>query len=131
MGVCELKPSIEYYQEISNPINISMGSNDTNEKKNTNSTNNYSRDNSKNNININENKKNNLFNIYSKNNEKKKKIDLKTRIINPYKLNNFIINSKTNYSNYKRVPHLKEPNNSLLSKEKNKIKNTNNVNNKL
>ena len=127
MGVCELKPSSEFYQEISNPININLGSNDINEKKNINNINIHNKDNQKHNMNINETNKYNIFNIYSKNNEKKKKIDLKARIINPYKLNNFIINSKTNYSNYKRVPHLKGQNNSLLSKDKNK--NMMNINN--
>ena len=132
MGVCELNPSNEYFQEISNPIKMNIDSGDTKEKKSKNNINVYNKDNQKHNIN--EINKASIYNVYLKNNnDKKKKIDIKTRVINPYKLNNFIINSKTNYSNYKRVPHLKSQNNSLVPKDKNKNMNnlSNNINNKI
>lgn len=111
MGVCELSPSNEYFQEISNPININLDSSettDTKEKYNSLTNNKYNDGNQV------TKSKNNTINIYSnylkenKVKHKDKKIPIfKTGIINPSKLSNYIFTSKTNYSNYKRVPHLK------------------------
>jgi hypothetical protein len=35
------------------------------------------------------------------------------KIININKMNNFILNSKTNYANYKKVPHQKNEHNKI------------------
>lgn len=59
----------------------------------------------------------------------------KTGIINPNKLSNYIFTSKTNYSNYKRVPHLKseakDKNSILLTNQTNQINQNNNINDQL
>ena len=120
MGVCELSPSNEYFQEISNPINLNLESSettDTKQKYNSLTNNKYNNDEQ-----VTENK-NNTINIYSnlikenKVKHKEKKIPMfKAGIINPSKLSNYIFTSKTNYSNYKRVPHMKSE-----AKDKNSI----------
>jgi hypothetical protein len=63
-------------------------------------------------------------------NEKKKKIEIK-RVLNSNKINNYIQNSKTNYSNYKRVPHMKSQATPFFPTESkpNTLNNTNNSNN--
>ena len=139
MGVCELSPSNEYFQEILNPINLNLDSNETTHTKqkfNSLKNNKYN-----NNEQITKNK-NNTINIYSnlikenKNKHKEKKIPMhKTGIINPNKLSNYIFTSKTNYSNYKRVPHLKseakDKNSILLTNQTNQINQNNNINDQL
>ena len=108
MGVCELNQKNENYKEITNPININlnMDSNNTTDTKSKNSPiqnrkDNEDSDDKDKTLNINSNKGNNGLS------KEKTKLKLKTRFININKLNKFIITSKTKYSNYKRVPHLR------------------------
>ena len=127
MGVCELNPSNEFFQEISNPIKMNINSPNTTDTKSKSSINS-----NKNNIQKNNNNDINKFldtNSYLKKNDKKKKLEIKSRIINTNKINNYIFKSKSNYSNYKRVPHLKSHTNSLLPKEKTEKKDNNIKNN--
>ena len=127
MGVCELNPSNEFFQEISNPIKMNINSPNTTDTKSKSSTNS-----NKNNIQKNNNNDINKFldtNSYLKKNDKKKKLEIKSRIINTNKINNYIFKSKSNYSNYKRVPHLKSHTNSLLPTEKTEKKDNNIKNN--
>ena len=122
MGVCELSPSNEYCKEISNPININLNidSNNTTGTKSKNSSIQKKKEN-ENSDNINK-----FIKIYSNKEKKgltkgKTKLEFKSKFINSNKLSKFIINSKTNYSNYKRVPHLRsetnESNNFLLTNQ--------------
>jgi len=139
MGVCELSPSNEYFQEISNPINLNLDSSETTDVKQK--YNSLVNSKYNNNVQISKNKnKNNTINIYSnliienKVKHKEKKIPMyKTGIINPSKLSNYIFTSKTNYSNYKRVPHLKseakDKNSSILLT--NQTNQNNNINDQL
>ena len=118
MGVCELSPSNEYIKEIKNPIKFNNESKDITDKDIKSYSNIYKNEKNDNikNININ---KNTSLNMFFKTNEKIK------RIINTNKLSNYIHNSKTNYSNYKRVPHIKSPTDPLFPSDKKPKSNTN------
>ena len=120
MGVCELSPSNDYMKEIKSPFKFNHES-DKKIKSNSYIKKNEKNDNIMNN-NIN---KNTSLNIFLKSNEKKKMLEIK-RIINTNKLSNYIHNSKTNYSNYKRVPHIKSPTDPLFPSDKKPNININN-----
>ena len=120
MGVCELSPSNEYIKEIKNPMKFNNESKDKTDAK----IKNYSNINKIDNITNNNIIKNISLNIFLKTNEKKKNLDNK-RIININKLSNYIHISKTNYSNYKRVPHIKSPTDPLFPCDKKPYNNTN------
>ena len=118
MGVYELNPSNNYYPGIANPINININiSHNTKESKS-----NYALKK--------EEQNDNNSNIDSKseinrNNESEKTM----KIININKMNNYIFNSKTNYANYKKVPHKKDEYNFVSSEQINKIDNNKTKNN--
>ena len=137
MGVGDLNPSNEYYKDISYPINftniesskvLNIKIKNDNPKK-INDTDNNKNNNNKSSSNIESNKinKNLSLNALLKKNEKKKKLEIK-RVLNSNKINNYIHNSKTNYSYYKRVPHMKSPTTPFFPTENNP-NNINNVNN--
>ena len=122
MGVFEISPSSENYREIKNPISLNKNINSNKDSKLNLNFNLIQNDFKKMNINdfINKNTKSNE-NLIT--NEMANKFEIKSRIFNPI---SYIHNSKTNYSNYKRVPHLKSPTNNLMPSD-NKINNNNNV----
>ena len=119
MGVFEISSSNDNFKEIKNPINLNKNINN-NKDQNTNL-----------NINLIKNDIQKINNFKNKNNQSnenvikndiKKNFEIKSRIFNQV---NYIHNSKTNYSNYKRVPHLKSQPINLLPTD-NKVSNNNN-----
>ena len=114
MGVYELNPSNNYYKGFSNPINI--------------------------NINI-SNKTSQTLSEKRRQNEESDDINIKSdintknesgkvmKIINVNKMNNYILNSKTNYANYKKVPHQKNEHNQTSSGKNDNIDIINSKNN--
>ena len=121
MGVYELNPSNNYIPGISNPINININISHNNSKE------------QKSNNNI---KKEKGYNDDS-NFDNKSEINQinesgKTmKIININKMNNYIFNSKTNYANYKKVPHKKQDYNFISSGKNNMIDNNNKIKNNI
>ena len=119
MGVYELNPSNNFYKGISNPINININISHNTKEPNSN----YTLKKEEENDNKNNLKKDNKNEINKKNEPEKT-----MKIININKMNNYIFNSKTNYANYKKVPHKKDEYNFISSGkdnliEHNKIKN--------
>ena len=115
MGIYELNPSNNYYKGISNPINININishksSDSKPDKKYLHKEESNDKDNKK---------------------EKSRKSESGKvmKIININKMNNYIINSKTNYSNYKRVPHKKNEYKNIYSEKDNNITHKNSNNN--
>ena len=119
MGVYELNPSNNYYPGISNPINININiSHNTKESKS-----NYTLKK--------EEENDNNSNIDSKSEMNNKNESEKAmKIININKMNNYIFNSKTNYANYKKVPHKKDEYN-FISSEKNNMDNNDKTENNI
>ena len=97
MGVYELNPSNNFYKGISNPINININISHQTTDLNRNKTPKKDNDTYEDIIN-----KDNISDITQKGESGKT-----MQIININKMNNYILNSKTNYANYKRVPHKK------------------------
>ena len=108
MGVYELNPSNNnYYRGISNPINININISHKSTDSNQNKPLIKESHEDKNNV----NEKNESGNVM--------------KIINVNKMNNYIFNSKTNYANYKKVPHKVIEYNNISSE---KIRNIGNCN---
>ena len=100
MGIYELNPSNNYYKGNPNSINININishkSSDSKSEKNL--------------------RKKESSNFTNKNESEKV-----MKIFNINKMNNYIINSQTNYANYKRVPHKKNEFNNTSSGKDNNI----------
>ena len=114
MGDYELNPSNNYYKGFSNPINININiSHKTSQA-----------------ISEKHRKKDEFDDIDIKSDMNKKNESGKVmKIINVNKMNNYILNSKTNYANYKKVPHQKNEHNQTSSGKNDNIDIINSKNN--